>query len=259
MSAGFSHSIHQLRHRNEVQRMHSVYTKMARPLLVMILLFVVTATTNAKEIKPEQVESAYDVVVYGGASGGIAAALQAKRMGKTVLLIEPGSHLGGLSSGGLGATDIGNKAAIGGIAREFYRALGTHYSQSEAWVYQKAADYKSRRKNNHEAEMWTFEPHVAEATFDKMLADQSVPVLKHQRLDLKQGVQKQQARIASIKMESGLVIKGKMFIDATYEGDLMAAAGVSYHVGRESNATYGETLNGIQTRNAVHHQFVKPV
>lgn len=239
--------------------MLSVYTKMVRPLLVMILLFVVTTTTNAKEIKPDQVKSAYDVVVYGGASGGIAAALQAKRMGKTVLLIEPGSHLGGLSSGGLGATDIGNKAAIGGIAREFYRALGTHYSQPESWVYQKAAEYQSRRKKSNEAEMWTFEPHVAEATFEKMLDDESVPVLKRQRLDLKQGVQKQGARIGSIKMESGLVINGKVFIDATYEGDLMAVAGVSYHVGRESNATYGETLNGIQTQNAVYHQFIKPV
>ncbi|WP_298864963.1 FAD-dependent oxidoreductase, partial [uncultured Gimesia sp.] len=180
-------------------------------------------------------------------------------MRKTVLLIEPGTHLGGLSSGGLGATDIGNKAAIGGIAREFYSLLGTHYSQDKAWTFQKPGDYKNRRSKGAEAEMWTFEPHVAEQTFEKMLADHSVPVLKRQRLDLKQGVHKQKDRIVSIKMESGLIIKGTMFIDATYEGDLMALAGVSYHVGRESNATYGETLNGIQTRNAVHHQFVKPV
>jgi len=239
--------------------MRSGNTKMNRSLLVMILLIVCTSTTTADEIKPDQVQSTYDIVVYGGASGGIAAALQAKRMGKTVLLIEPGNHLGGLSSGGLGATDIGNKAAIGGIAREFYRLLGTHYSQDQAWTHQKPGEYKSRRSKGAEAEMWTFEPHVAEATFEKMLADHKVPVLKRQRLDLKQGVQKKQGRIESIKMESGLVIKGTVFIDATYEGDLMAVAGVSYHVGRESNATYGETLNGIQTRNAVYHQFVKPV
>lgn len=239
------------------------HTKWNRSLLVMILLIVGFgirfSPVSAKEIKPQELESSYDIVVYGGASGGIAAALQAKRMGKSVLLIEPGTHLGGLSSGGLGATDIGNKAAIGGIAREFYRLLGTHYSQEKSWTFQKPSEYKNRRSKGAEAEMWTFEPHVAEATFDKMLADHSVPVLKRQRLDLKQGVQKEKARIVSIKMESGLVIKGTIFIDATYEGDLMAVAGVSYHVGRESNATYGETLNGIQTRNAVHHQFVKPV
>ncbi|MCH9653173.1 MAG: FAD-dependent oxidoreductase [Planctomycetes bacterium] len=243
--------------------MLSIHTKGNRSLLVMFLLIVslgvCSGSIKANEIKPDQVESSYDIVVYGGASGGIAAALQAKRMGKTVLLIEPGTHLGGLSSGGLGATDIGNKAAIGGIAREFYRLLGTHYSQDKAWTFQKPGDYKNRRSKGAEAEMWTFEPHVAEQTFEKMLADHSVPVLKRQRLDLKQGVHKQQDRIVSIKMESGLIIKGSMFIDATYEGDLMALSGVSYHVGRESNATYGETLNGIQTRNAVHHQFVKPV
>jgi len=234
-------------------------TKIRGSVLVMILLFVCSSTTKADDIKPDQIEPHYDIVVYGGASGGIAAALQAKRMGKSVLLIEPGKHLGGLSSGGLGATDIGNKAAIGGIAREFYRLLGDHYSRDEAWTYQKPGEYKSRRSKGAEAEMWTFEPHVAEATFEKMLAEQSVPVLKRQRLDLKQGVQKKEGRIVSIKLESGLVIRGTVFIDATYEGDLLAVAGVSYHVGRESNATYGETLNGIQTRNAVYHQFVKPV
>lgn len=239
--------------------MYSVITKTASATFVMILLFVATTTATAKEIEPDQVESRYDVVVYGGNSGGIAAALQAKRMGKTVLLIEPGRHLGGLSSGGLGATDIGNKAAIGGIAREFYRALGTYYSRPDSWNYEKAGDYQSRRKRGNEAEMWTFEPHVAEATFDQMLDQAEVPVLKQQRLDLKKGVHKEGAHINAIQMESGLVIKGKTFIDATYEGDLMAVAGVSYHVGRESNDTYGETLNGIQTKNADSHQFIKPV
>ncbi|QDT25837.1 Xanthan lyase precursor [Gimesia panareensis] len=239
--------------------MLSVSTKYFPLLLVTISLFCRFEPVQAQEIKPDQLKSSYDVVIYGGTSGGIAAALQAQRMGKTALLIEPGTHLGGLSSGGLGATDIGNKAAIGGVAREFYRRLGTYYSQADSWVYQKRSDYKSRRKNSSETEMWTFEPHVAEATFEKMLIADQVPWVKKQRLDLKQGVQKKQGRISAIKMESGLVVKGKVFIDATYEGDLMAVAGVSYHVGRESNATYGETLNGIQTRNAVFHQFIKPV
>jgi len=239
--------------------MLSVSTKYFSVLLMTISLFSYSTKLQAQEIKPGQLKESYDVVVYGGTSGGIAAALQAQRMGKTALLIEPGSHLGGLSSGGLGATDIGNKAAIGGIAREFYGRLGTYYSQDDAWVYQKRSEYKSRRKSGSETEMWTFEPHVAEEMFEKMLIADQVPWIKGERLDLKAGVQKQQGRIQAVTMESGLTIKGKVFIDATYEGDLMATAGVSYHVGRESNDTYGESLNGIQTRNAVFHQFIKPV
>lgn len=180
----------------------------------------------------------YDVVVYGGTSGGVAASIQAARMGKSVVLIEPGQHLGGLTSGGLGATDIGNKQAIGGISREFYQRLGEHYGQAEAW---------------------TFEPHVAEDTFRAMIAEAGVPVWYGERIDLSKGVEKEGSRIASLTMESGLRIEGKVFIDATYEGDLMAKSGVSYHVGRESSATYGEPLNGVATRMAKYHQFEAPV
>lgn len=185
------------------------------------------------------VAEVFDVVVYGGSSGGVAAAVQAARMGKTAIIIHPdlgeaGRHLGGMSSGGLGATDIGNKKAIGGIAREFYKRLGTHYGIPEAW---------------------TFEPHVAEAGFKAMAAEAKVPVLCEQRLDIEKGVEKKNGRIAAITLENGRRIEGRMFIDATYEGDLMAKAGVSYHVGREANATCGETLNGVQTKNAKYHQF----
>ena len=179
-----------------------------------------------------------DVIVYGGTSAGVIAAVKAARLGKSVLLIEPGRHLGGLSSGGLGATDIGNKRAIGGMAREFYRRLGQAYGRPEAW---------------------TFEPHVAEAVFQTLVREADVPIVLGERLDRERGVHKRGSRITSIVMESGRAFAGRVFIDATYEGDLMALAGVSYHVGRESNATYGETLNGVQTANAVHHQFVKPV
>ncbi|MBL7647165.1 MAG: FAD-dependent oxidoreductase [Candidatus Hydrogenedentes bacterium] len=183
-------------------------------------------------------EPVYDIVIYGGTSGGVAAAVQASRMGKTAIIIEPGQHLGGLSSGGLGATDIGNKAAIGGISREFYKRLGKHYGNEENW---------------------TFEPHVAEATFEAMIAEAKVPVVRGERLDLKNGVKKRKGAIKSIRMESGKTYRGKVFIDATYEGDLMAKAGVPYHVGRESNATYGETLNGVQTKQAIYHQFEVPI
>src|SRR5258708_39651538 len=156
-------------------------------------------------------------------------------MGKSVILVEPGRHIGGLTSGGLGATDIGNKAAIGGISREFYRRLGAHYADDRAWNFQTRDSYKSGRQAG-EFEMWTFEPHVAEATLRALLNEASVPIVLEKRLDLKKGVQQADGRIASIAMEDGTVFSGKMFIDATYEGDLLSPAGIAYTVGRKSNS-----------------------
>lgn len=187
---------------------------------------------------PAAAEPDYDVIIYGGTSAGVAAAVQASRMGRTAIVIEPGQHLGGLSAGGLGATDIGNKAAIGGISREFYKRLGKHYGN---------------------AENWTFEPHVAEETFHAMIEEADVPLVLGERLDLADGVLKEDGAIVAIRMENGAAYLGKTFIDATYEGDLMAMAGVPYHIGRESNATYGETLNGVQTKQAKFHQFEVPI
>jgi hypothetical protein len=201
----------------------------------------------------------YGIVIYGGTSGGIAAAVQARRMGKSVVLIEPGRHIGGLSSGGLGATDIGNKAAIGGISREFYRRVAAHYAQPAAWKHESRDEYRGGRQSVGEDTMWTFEPHAAEQIFGEMLIEANVPVLRGERLDLKKGVEKHGSRIVAITMESGRSFRGRMFIDATYEGDLMAKAGVAYTVGREANAQYDETLSGVQTRNARSHQFIKPV
>src|SRR4051812_14367560 len=185
--------------------------------------------------------ASYDVVIYGGTSSGIAAAIQGARMGKTVVLIEPTQHLGGLTTGGLGATDIGNKQAIGGIAREFYGRVWQHYQKPEAWTRQKRDEYVNRKTSPNEKDektMWTFEPHVATAIYDEMLREvrDKVTVVKGERLDWSKGVVKQGARIVQIVMESGRGFEGRMFIDATYEGDLLAKAGVSYHVGREANS-----------------------
>jgi len=203
---------------------------------------------------------AQDIVIYGGTSGGITAAIQAAREGRTAVLIEPTKFLGGLTTGGLGATDIGNKKAIGGISREFYTAIGSHYADEKKWVHQTREAYFSKRPHGNAADegtMWTFEPHVASAIYDRMLkaAGDKVTVVFGERLDLKKGVVKDGTRIVKIVMESGREFSGKMFIDATYEGDLMAKAGVSYHVGREANATYDETLNGVQVSHAKTHQF----
>jgi hypothetical protein len=220
-------------------------------LLVGMFLFMSPAVHAAP--------AEHDIVIYGGTSGGAAAAIQASRMGKTVVLIEPGKHIGGLTTGGLGATDIGNKAAIGGIASEFYQRVRRHYDADAAWKYEKPADFKGPGHAAKEDTAWTFEPHVAEKVYLDWLREHKVPVVLGQRLDLKHGVKKDGTRIVSITMETGETYAGKVLIDATYEGDLMAKAGVSYHVGREANRTYGETLNGVQVKSATHHQFVKKI
>lgn len=202
--------------------------------------------------------ASYDLVVYGGTSGGVAAAVQAKRMGRTVIVIEQTKRLGGLSSGGLGQTDIGNKAAIGGIAREFYQQVKKRYMEKDAWKWQQPSEYKDSgqtRTQSNEDSMWTFEPSVALAIFNRWVQENQIPVVFSERLNRQTGVKKENGRITSITMESGKTYAGKMFIDATYEGDLMAAAGVSYTVGREANAQYGETLNGVQVKNSKNHQL----
>ena len=198
-----------------------------------------------------------DVIVYGGTSAGVAAAIQTSRMGKSVILIEPTKYVGGLTSGGLGMTDSGKREVIGGISREFYQRLQQHYHQADSWRQEKPADYLHYKKKDDA--IWRFEPHVAMKALREMLAEAKVEVVHGQRLDLKNGVSTSGSKITEIRMESGEAYRGKMFIDGTYEGDLMAKAGVSYTVGREANSKYGETLNGVQNSNARSHQFLHNV
>ena len=190
----------------------------------------------------------YDICIYGGSSAGVIAAYTASKMHKSVILIEPGFHLGGLSSGGLGYTDIGNKYAIGGLSLDFYRRVGSHYGVLEQWV---------------------FEPHVAEEVFGQYVKEGKLNVLYGWRI---MAATKEGGEIRSIHLEgvsrggagearegvaatSGAAkeIRAKMFIDCSYEGDLMAKAGVSYTVGREANSQYDETYDGVQLRDK--HQF----
>ena len=190
----------------------------------------------------------YDIVVYGGSSGGVIAAVQAARMGKSAVLIEPGKHLGGLTSGGLGWVDVGNPQTIGGLAREYFHRVWKHYQNDAAWKW----EARRKMQGQHaplapgDQTMWVVEPSVAERLFDQMAIEAKVTVVRNERLNRQSGVTKAGQRIVSIAMESGRVFRGRMFIDATYEGDLMAAAGVSYFVGRESNRQYNETINGIR-------------
>lgn len=231
-----------------------------RNLLTVVLLLGAVPCAAAES-------PVYDVVVYGGTAGGVATAIQVRRMGKTVVLVEPSRHVGGLTSGGLGATDIGNKAAIGGISREFYRRVREHYQQPTNWRFEKPEDYRSGRASEQAREdaMWTFEPSVAEKILRDMLAEANVSVLYGERLDLRRPLSKSDRAIVALPLESGLTVLGRRFVDATYEGDLLARAGVSYHVGREANSVYDETLNGVQVAHAVKHQlqpgvdpYVKP-
>ncbi|MCK9208870.1 MAG: FAD-dependent oxidoreductase, partial [Salinivirgaceae bacterium] len=210
--------------------------------LLILLLAIFHNAFGAVSVKQNQ----YDIVVYGGTSAGIAAAIQSSRMGKTVLLIEPTNRIGGLTTGGLGATDIGNKQVIGGISREFYQNIKAYYDEPQNWKWQKPEEYREGRNTGKQDAMWTFEPSAALAVYKKMIATEKIDVVYQQRLNRNDGVKKQGTSIVEIEMESGVSYKGKMFIDATYEGDLMAAVGVSYTVGRESNKLYSETLNGVQ-------------
>ena len=199
-----------------------------------------------------------DVIIYGGTSAAITAAVQVKKMGKSVIVVSPDQHLGGLSAGGLGYTDTGNKEVIGGLSREFYQRLYTHYHKPEAWKWQKQIEYGNQGQGTSATDgtnrtMWIFEPHTAEKVFEDFVKDFKLAVYRKEWLDRSaNGIVKINGSIRSIKTLSGNVYKGKMFIDATYEGDLMALAGVSYHVGRESNDVYNEKWNGVQA-GVFHH------
>ena len=196
---------------------------------------------------------AEDIVIYGGTSGGVIAAVEAARHGQKVVLIEPTKRLGGMSSGGLGMTDNGSTDTIGGLSREFYQRVYQFYRKPENWRFQKRADYLSwlpkiwgvdgPRMEEIQA-AFLFEPRAAKAVFDDLVKEAGIEVVFGERLDLKKGVVKEGQKIVKIVMESGREFAAKVFIDASYEGDVMAKAGVSYIVGRESNAQYGETLNG---------------
>ena len=219
-------------------------------LLFIILLFFRSASAQEPQ--------SFDVVVYGGTSAGVIAAVQAKAMGRSVVLVGPDVHLGGLTSGGLGFTDTGNKVAIGGLAREFYHRVWKHYQTPEAWKWQKREEYGNKGQgtpaiDGTQRTMWIFEPHVAAQVFEDLVTEHEIPVHRNEWLDRQKGVAQSNGRITAITMLSGKTFAGKMFVDATYEGDLLAAAGVKYHVGREAASTYGEKYNGVQV-GVLHHR-----
>lgn len=202
------------------------------------------------------------VVIYGGTSAAVTAARQAAEMSQDVIVISPDSHLGGMTSSGLGFTDTGNKEVIGGLARRFYQLIYNHYDTDGAWNWQKRSEYGNRGQGNpaidgEKRTMWIFEPHVAEAAMENLIDHPGIVLLRNELLDREKGVKIKNGRIISIKTLSGKEIKGRVFIDATYEGDLMAAAGITYTVGREANQEYNEQWNGIQAGVFHHGHYFK--
>jgi hypothetical protein len=197
-----------------------------KPAHALCLIAFLLSGFQSKTEAPVQV----DICIYGGTSAGIIAAYTAQKLGKSVIVVEPGNYIGGLTTGGLGATDIGNKYAVTGLAKDFYRRIGAYYGKFE---------------------QWTFEPHVADKVYADLIREAGLNIVKNHRL---KAVKKDGAWIREITVESAVkpavgtnrIIRAKMFIDCTYEGDLMARAGVSYTTGRESNSQYGETYNGVQ-------------
>src|SRR5262245_52748667 len=186
-----------------------------------------------------------DVVVYGGTASGVIAAIAAAREERTVLLLEPGKHVGGMVSGGLGATDVGNRAAIGGYSREFYERVRAHYTEHYGERSQQVRDC---------ADGYRIEPKAASFVLASMLKEAKITVLDGQRLE---SVERKGARVVALKTVKGDHFKAKVYIDASYEGDLMAKAGVKYHVGREARSTYDEPLAGVQKFSKAHQWPVK--
>jgi hypothetical protein len=173
-------------------------------------------------------------------------------------MVSPDTHLGGLTSGGLGFTDTGKKEAIGGLAREFYHRVWQHYQDDAAWKWQQRSDYGKKGQgtaaiDGEKRTQWIFEPGVAEQIFEDLITEYNITIFRDEWLNRQSGVVVEDGEIQSITTLSGKTFKGKMFVDATYEGDLMAAAGVSYHVGREANSVYNETWNGVQI-GTLHHK-----
>lgn len=195
-----------------------------------------------------------DIVIYGCTSGGVIAAIEARRLGRSVLLVCREDYLGGMSTNGLGWSDTGNHRAIGGLSLEFYRKVKRYYDDPKMWVH---APRPVRAENFVDGEaMWQFEPRVGERIYEDWARATGVTIVRNQPLDRSRlGVQVANRRIVAFRSRTGQRFEGKVFIDATYEGDLMAGAGVRFAVGREANATYGETLNGVQLKNTTNHQF----
>lgn len=224
-------------------------------LLILMLPFLYACDQPVDTFKA-------NVIIYGGNSAAVIAAVEVAQSGKSVIVVSPDKHLGGLTSGGLGFTDSGNTGAIGGLAREFYHRVWLHYNDPSAWDWEKQEEFGNKGQgtpamDGENRTMWTFEPRVAEKVFEDLIRENNITVYRDEWLDREAGVKKENQNIKSITTLSGKTFNGKVFMDATYEGDLMAAAGVSYTVGREDCSKYNEEWNGVQAGVYHHSHYFK--
>ncbi len=219
---------------------------------VFVLVWIVVCVSNVHVLASNK-ENVFDICVYGESASGVVAAIQAARMGKNVVLISKNEHVGGLATSGLTATDMNRNDMVGGLAREFYQRVYDYYLNPTVWrnenrdvFFERAFKRTYRGKNDERRMQWVYESRVAEQIMLDMLKDAGAELWINERLDLTNGVKKSGKEITEIILESGKTVSAKVFIDASYEGDLLARAGVSYTVGRESNETYKETFNGYR-------------
>lgn len=211
--------------------MNKLFTGTAAAMLLMAMPHAGYAQTESGNTSAGEAGD-YDVVVYGGTAAGVAMAISAAKEGASVALLEPTKHIGGMVTGGLGRTDLGNKKCIGGFPLDFYKRLGKHYNKPIEWYP---------------------EPHVAEDMLNAMIKEANVPVFyEHQLLEHDGVTLDSDGSIKSIKMENGKVYTAEIFADCSYEGDLMAKSGVTYTFGRESQDEYGEELAGVRERTPLH-------
>jgi len=196
------------------------------PRFGVIVAAIAALATSGRAAEPVVADREADVVVYGATAAGLTAAIQARRMDASVVVVEASTHVGGMTTGGLSSSDVGNAGAIGGLSSEFYARVGKAYGRQER--------------------IFHFEPKVAAAVFDAWLREAGVEVVTGEPLDLEKGVVVKDGRITAIVTESGRRFRGRMFVDASFEGDLMAGAGVRSTVGREPESQYGESLAGIR-------------
>lgn len=226
--------------------------KALRPMLAAALLLAGAADASTVAQTPA------DIVIYGCTSAGVIAAVEARRLGRSVLLVCRDAYVGGMTTNGLGWSDTGNHRAIGGLSLEFYRRVKRHYDDPAAWTFARRPESAENFVNDDA--MWQFEPKVAEGIYEAWLKEASVTVVRSQPIDRRDGaVEVRAGRVVAFRSGTGRRFAGRVFIDASYEGDLMAGAGVGFAVGREANATYGETLNGVQMANTTNHQFTLDV
>lgn len=222
-----------------------------KKLSIILLTLCAALSAQGATLKTE-------VCVYGESASGVVAAIQSARLGKKTLLVSKNTHVGGLATSGLTATDINRQDQVGGIAAEFYGRIWDYYTQSGVWRNQTREEFfessKKRTftgKNDARQIQWVYESGVAERIMKDMLAEAGVEVLYNAPLDLANGAQVRGGKIRSIRLLDGTTVKAKMFLDCSYEGDLMAAAGVSHIIGRESTEQYGEDLAGIRNFNFI--------